>query len=298
MPLIDASQTYQMTNVGDHINATDVYNTNPNLIMNPFFTVNQRGVSGAVAGGQYGPDRWSLNASSSVSANMGTGYITLPSGGYEVIQTIEDLSSTYGKQVTYSVLDDTGEIRSATITMPTTPAVQNYINTTINGVRLRLRYLNPNWRVFMDAQDGAAHTIKAAKLEIGSVSTLANDAAPDYGTELAKCQRYFVRFDFNTAYRPAWAGVVTSASQMLATVILPVPMNPIYPTVTLSGTLQFVEFTSSGGVLRTASSIAGNVPIGNTMRLNVNTSGSLTVYNSTIVYTASNTCVIDISCEL
>lgn len=37
---------------------------------------------------------------------------------------------------------------------------------------------------------GVGVDVKAVKLEVGTVSTLANDAPPDFGEELRKCQRY------------------------------------------------------------------------------------------------------------
>ena len=44
-----------------------------------------------------------------------------------------------------------------------------------------------------DTTSDANITIKAVKLELGTVSTLANETAPNYQQELAKCQSYFVR---------------------------------------------------------------------------------------------------------
>ncbi len=48
-----------------------------------------------------------------------------------------------------------------------------------------------------------------AKLELGSVSTLANDGPVDYGMELAKCQRYLKRINGGNAsvYRAVKVGV-------------------------------------------------------------------------------------------
>ena len=43
MPLIDMSETYQMTNVGDHIDGTDVYQSNRNLLDNAYFVGGVRG---------------------------------------------------------------------------------------------------------------------------------------------------------------------------------------------------------------------------------------------------------------
>ena len=40
---------------------------------------------------------------------------------------------------------------------------------------------------------GTSVTIYSAKIELGSVSTLHLDVAPNYQQELAKCQRYYQR---------------------------------------------------------------------------------------------------------
>ncbi len=46
---------------------------------------------------------------------------------------------------------------------------------------------------FISSTPNAELNIKAVKLELGSVSTLANDVAPNYAEELAKCQRFYYR---------------------------------------------------------------------------------------------------------
>ena len=55
---------------------------------------------------------------------------------------------------------------------------------------------------------GSSVTLRAAKLEVGSVSTLANDPPADYGEELRKCQRYFEAipvFRFYSLGRTPWS---------------------------------------------------------------------------------------------
>ena len=43
MAVVDISNTYQLTNVGAHIDNTDVINSNRNLLDNPWLTIRQRG---------------------------------------------------------------------------------------------------------------------------------------------------------------------------------------------------------------------------------------------------------------
>ena len=49
--------------------------------------------------------------------------------------------------------------------------------------------------LYVNAANGTAGTVMeltCLKLELGSVCTIANDVAPDYGDTLARCQRYFI----------------------------------------------------------------------------------------------------------
>jgi len=267
MPYINVDEVYILDNTGLQVDqVTDIPYTNanlsddqkaqarknigaggsnPNIINNPFFTVNQRGVSGSVAGAQYGVDRWYFNAGSGQTIQMGTGYITLPASGYEIYQTIEDLSGLYGSPVTISVLLNDGTIIStASADLPTSPSVQNYVNYTANGVRIRLRYISgTNWRVLLNASDSTDVTIKAVKVEKGTYSTLANDGPPDYGTELTKCMRYFQRVT-GAYYLDLGTALAESSTNLLLKYWLPVPMR-VAPTTSTSG--SFVLWTGSVG---------------------------------------------------
>jgi hypothetical protein len=70
-------------------------------------------------------------------------------------------------------------------------------------------------------------TIKAVKLELGSVSTLAQDTAPNYQQELAKCQRYFQRIRSldNVGWTLLATGVMDSSTRFWGVVPLPVEMR-------------------------------------------------------------------------
>ena len=135
-----------------------------NLLHNWYFPnpVNQRGVSGTISAAGYFIDRW----------NLTNGSVTLTSNGLTLSGTITQiLELAVGTDVTASV-----SMYSGTATAAYNNSAKTFTITSSGG------------------------TIRAAKLEKGTVSTLANDAPPDYGESLALCQRYqvllssFIRF--------------------------------------------------------------------------------------------------------
>ena len=141
---------------GTNYNVWNVTYCNPNLLDNPYFPgpVNQRGVSGTISSTGYFIDRWKLTS----------GSVTLGSTGITLNGTIVQISETaWGTNVHASVIMVSG---SATI---------SYNNTT---------------KTTTITSSGGV--IQYAKLEIGSISTAANDAPPDNAMVLSKCQRYYV----------------------------------------------------------------------------------------------------------
>ncbi len=180
--------------------------SNPNLLDNPWFTINQRGQSSySTTGADYTFDRWfSFDGNTSVVQNA-DGSITL--GAVEGVskavylrQKIENTNKLLGKTATISLLKDDNTIITATGDIPSTvPSSQTgvaYAYIIENGVifgTVSITFLPNSYVVAsISAYAGKSVTFKAVKIELGSVSTLAMDTAPNYATELLKCQRYFV----------------------------------------------------------------------------------------------------------
>lgn len=177
--------------------------SNRNLLDNPWFTVNQRGkASYNVAG--YSVDRWRL--SNGVTATLNAdGTISLSSTVKyaDFAQRLifdEFTAKLLGKTVTLSALLSDGTVKKNTFTLPSTrpSSATTYGEFEIvSGVSLRLRVWDSS--VIYSAiqvtinDTSATVTLKAIKLELGSVSTLAQDTEPNYATELLKCQRYYQR---------------------------------------------------------------------------------------------------------
>lgn len=151
-----------------------------NLLDNPWFTVNQRGAT-AYTSNAYGLDRW---RSYGITDGIISGSTVTFSSGI-LLQILEDdlNADLLGKTVTGSVMLADGSVYSGTITV--TDAVQNFVDNEV--VTIAYSGGNKHFEIY-----AKGHAIKAVKLEYGSQSTLASDHAPDYATELLKCQRYFI----------------------------------------------------------------------------------------------------------
>lgn len=169
---------------------------NKNLLDNPWFTVNQRGQT-TYSGEVYTVDRW-------VATWTGEGTTeVLPSGGIRIyrpwynahIRQILDtdiLNLIRGQVVTISVLAENGNVGF--------DIAGDEFSFTTGGTGLVSATFqipdNITWCHFhINNETGYPVDIKAAKLELGSVSTLANDVPPDYATELYKCRRFYRKYD-------------------------------------------------------------------------------------------------------
>ncbi len=185
--------------------------SNSNLLDNWYFPepVNQRGKTSYTSGG-YCVDRWFLSSGNlSLTLNSGSARLTkTATTGYQIMaQEIDPSLANYmiGKRVTLSVLSTEGN-DSTTYTVSssagfdltsmrigTTNFVFNLMKSASTG--------KMSFRIFANGASKVGDYVDliAAKLEFGAVQTLAhrengtwvlNDPPPDYGQELAKCQRY------------------------------------------------------------------------------------------------------------
>ncbi len=173
--------------------------SNPNILHNPIFSVNQRAFTTTSTDNTFIADRWKCNA------NGGTFVITRNSDGTYTIDNTNNANDLIiqqkrtaataidvnGKKLTASIEFSDGTIKSGTATF-TSNANVTYLDET--GVFNLAAWPTTNNTFFLlIVKPGASITVKALKLEVGEVSTLAMDPRPEYATELAKCQRYFQR---------------------------------------------------------------------------------------------------------
>ena len=258
--------------------------SNRNLLDNPWFTVNQRGVNGTIANGQYGLDRWMAGGG---TVTMATGGITLGAGNSYALQRPANKEIFNGKTVTMSVMTDDGVIESGTVVAQTGAA--KAVRTA--NFELCIGYTAYGSFYFYNTSS-SVKTVIAAKLELGSVSTLANDVPPDYGEELAKCQRYFLRIYGD----PIGTGYIASG---LGTVFILVPTGVTMrakPTVSYSGAfsvrVQGSTISVSAMTFATPAHTGGGVGIVCTLSSNAGSVGTCAMYPN------QATAYIDLSADL
>lgn len=163
--------------------------TKPNLLKNGWFTVNERGFSSLVGfTTQETVNGWTFNSNASgvnAAVTYTSGILTLSDSAYVEQRVGSDKATALtGKTLTMSAKLSDGTIYSGTVTNfdPTSDA------TFYNDTEPTLAYkasLNA-FRIVVHASETVA--FRAIKLELGSISTLANDVEPNKNVEIIKCQ--------------------------------------------------------------------------------------------------------------
>lgn len=224
---------------------------NPNLLDNWYFPnpVNQRGQTEYIpAWDGYSIDRWSVESDSEV-------VITLVSGGIRVKNTASSLKqfkqilpielNLVGKMVTISLL--AGDV-IGTVNYVLTQVNNPYQNSATCSVSTNGLFsasgtvLTGQQKIVCNLGPGAEITLLAAKLELGVQQTLAHkengvwvlNEIPDYGEQLARCQRYYIRFGNNADYYILGTG--TARSSTICGIVVPIPVKMrVRPSAVLGG---------------------------------------------------------------
>lgn len=244
----------------DGLHANEIA-SNPNLLDNPNFKINQRGLSAysqSAKGPKMSIDRWGIYKSSSTK----TGDITLTpnsSGGLVLnnqtdgpacmYQRIENFSDLFGKQITYSASIN-GSVLSLTATCTNATAQSgNVVYTKDTSAWLRIWVVLDTYIQFeIYLKAGASITVDWAKVEIGGVAT--PFCPPNPATELEKCQRYL------TVYRGGGVrilgGVAISESYQNIYIQTPVSMR-VVPSISYSNIVLALD--KDGNTTRNISQI-------------------------------------------
>lgn len=218
--------------------------SNPNLLDNPWFTINQRGQN-SYGANTVSLDRWNSgnNNQVAISGNVVTLSPVDSNQSCVLYQIFEDeADGLNGKTATLSLLDGSGNLYtvSGIVAHSTvwTPIFSKTFNDTFTIQLTAQPIVNGIYRYSVDITTNANKTLtlRAIKLELGSVSTLAQDTAPNYQQELAKCQRYFYRH--KGAYE--YVGYFNTTTNFRANLALPVPMRAI-PSMTLETPTDYAQ---------------------------------------------------------
>ena len=224
----------------DGKHANEIAN-NPNMLINPDFRVNQRGQNEYSTG--YTVDRWYISTDKCKAAPETNGIrltatATLTSNTHAFWQNNEFPLAPGKYTLSLNVLEVSGvwSARIRTVNASGDYVDSYYTSVLHNGIN----------KVSVDLSEGeyisavsigfnkgteAGNSLKLAwaKLEGGSLAT--PFVPPDPATELAKCQRYFIRL--KNAF--GWIGSGFT-NKTLARCVIPLPTTMrISPTVTLNG---------------------------------------------------------------
>ena len=269
--------------------------SNDNLLMNPWFTVNQRGKTSYNSNG-YTVDRWitiSYTQTVSVTAN---GITIIGSPWFE--QYFEKSVPLVGKTVTASILLADGTIYSGSGVVQNN-AITSFVTFTVSGISvgLEVNTTGSSFNVFRivnyEGNTSVTLNIRACKLEYGSTSTLAYDVMPDYATELTKCKRFFQRIGGVGTSWQGYGGVNSTPNKRLFMTI-PCAKMRTTPVVSTSGTIRC--FSDIGTAYETES-IAMSFADDNSVTLLVTMAAALDGGKMYLLRTDS-TAYIDLSAEL
>ena len=200
--------------------------SNPNLLINPDFKINQRGATSYEKQG-YSVDRWKIwNVTVTPSESGG---ITVKNDKYEdtgtfiqILENATECDSTLSCYVT-SV--------SGTVTMVADDGSQVILKQGLNVVHTSSS--TKNFTIFLN--QGTSITLKWVKLEQGSIAT--SFVEPNISDELDKCLRYFESGSLDTA-----PGLAIQPTVYIRTYIHPKRSNPTYK---FSGSVSF-EMNGTG----------------------------------------------------
>lgn len=224
-------------------NVTEVVNSlklsNRNLLHNGDFRnpVNQRGqTSYSGTGVQYTVDRWVKRLATATLELVSGGVKLTGDGQYSwLLQSIENFALLANKTVTLSInvkeLNGSADIVIGNGTSAISIPGNGYGSVAIAGsgittltVTLPDTFTNPNLNVGVRLGDtiGEYVIIESIKLELGSVSTLANDPPDDFGERLALCKRFYRLWTTDAARTEALkeVGLMRTAAPTTGTVVI------------------------------------------------------------------------------
>ena len=243
----------------------------PNLLVNPFFKVNQRGQT-TYPGDVYGVDMWratGLQSTLTVDEDGVTLSVSAEDTSRRLLeQRFEDGTIRDGLDYTLSVLLQNGELYSGTEQFPTASGAYTDVFTIpgIGGARLNVGN-NGVKTIYFIANQGVSLPVHVAKLEEGANQTLAyqDDSGvwqllerPD-PLEMLKCQRY--QFTFANAMRIRASRITNSEINFF----IPLPTG-LRTTPTIVNAQNLQVYSPTGGAAQTGfafSCPSGSAAFGN-----------------------------------
>lgn len=276
--------------------------SNPNLLINGDFSINQRGETSYSTNNKYTVDRWNLLYGSLIVNNDGSVTHTSNNTCQGIRQYIEYPSRLAGKTVTLSCkCSSTGQ---KTIQLNRNSTNLGNINVPTSGDSV----LSFSTTIPSDISDddklivilytpaaGQSITYYWAKLEIGSVAT-AFSPRP-YAEELALCQRYYQKYSPTNSYSLIGTGIVFSTRVIAIGVSLPVTLRTS-PTLTVNGDF-YVRTTSATYTNDNALTLKPAGLCNNVLQIEITSANtSFTSGDCAVLRVSENTAYLEIDAEI
>lgn len=258
--------------------------SNRNLLDNPFFTIRQRGDGPFTSAGNT-LDRWKAVGNTTITGEAGGMRMEASTTYRGVSQFIETPAALANLTLTFSA-DITSLSGNIFVQIYDGAGAQIFVKELSEGLSSVTFTAPANGikEIYLSNRASTSVNVlfRAVKLELGSVSTLANDAPPDYGEELRKCQRRLFIHDFANGEVIA-NGFAVSASYSVFSLTLPVSMAS---DGTLTGTITANPLIYGGGTGEQTSSFSVSAVKGNYAKIGVATTvmpsnNAVTLYANT-----------------
>lgn len=247
--------------------------SNPNILINGDFAINQRGQTSYTGATNYTVDRWQRGTSFITASVLNKGVrltastsATTGENFYLYNQTIEDYAKYAGQIVTASLAyenntfangkinircDNTSNYSSATMS---TSGIITFTLTLPSSITSSLKLI-----ITGSHTNGTAETIDLlyAKLELGSIAT--PFIPPLTAEELPKCQRYYQKIMTLSGLNIFGFGVLRDTTNLRTAVPISVPLRTT-PTVAVIGSRSFNFATNTTYTPDGATTISGASP--------------------------------------
>ena len=233
--------------------------SNPNLLINGDFRVNQRGESTYnntnAATGKYTVDRWiHYNNGDYTLSQVDGGGVTVANTGtlsnIDFAQIIEDGAKMYGgKLLTLSCKVD-GVISSFSTSLTKGDSSYTAIKKSNNEIvgYLYIQWVNNSsntFKVWFNVSKGKSYTIDYVKLEVGEVATPFSPRP--YAEELQMCQRYYQKIQYKSGTYGGFInfGFLRTDGLRIQTFYPLLAELRTTPTLRINGTLQVVNMRTN-----------------------------------------------------
>ena len=280
------------------------------------FPVNQRGLQVYTSTG-YIFDRWRKYNSTSITIRSDGVEIVASADGHQLIQTTGiNVASLVGQTVTVTALFSSvsGGTAGARIIVGDSRTVPGASGDLTSGglFSYSTKILSTDSGILgmtIRCKNGTTAKLIAAKLEIGDKQTLAHNEGtvenpiwvlnevPNYGEQLAKCQRYFVRLKCDgTTTRPLAFGYSFNTTVMRFSFSLPQQMANPTVSVTAATGLTLRCYNGSSYKDYSPPSFTNSLMQGNSCSVFLTSSG-LTANAIYVAAIYGNNAYLDFSCE-